>query len=114
MLVLFFVYCGFDAYISFGRSRDYLLASADYVATATAPTTALLTNNHTIAYYSGRVADYDEVQRLPDAETLLDTRPGDMLVLEMVTELESVLKEASSRATMTGIWVASIRHNNMA
>ena len=52
-----------DAYLSFGRSKDWLVDSASFARTATSDGAKILTNNHTIAYLSGRVSNYDEVSR---------------------------------------------------
>ncbi|MEX2468362.1 MAG: hypothetical protein WD396_01275 [Pseudohongiellaceae bacterium] len=92
LVVLFFVYCAFDAHVSFGRSRDYLLDAATFAAETAAPAGTVLTNNHTIAWFSGRVPAYDEVERVPTVESLLATRPGDVVVLELVPEVRRLLE----------------------
>lgn len=96
-LVLFFVFCAFDAYVSFGRSKDYLQDSVDYVAVHRNAGEAVLTNNHTIAYRSSLVDNYDEVPRLLSAEQLLDTEAGDYLVLEMIYDIRQVLTNPQVR-----------------
>lgn len=91
-VVLFFVYCAFDAHISFGRSRDYLLDAAAFAAETAETSATVLTNNHTIAWFSGRVPAYDEVERVPSVESLLAARPGDVVVLELVPEVRRLLE----------------------
>ncbi len=98
LLLLFFVFCAFDAYISFGRSKDYLQDSVDYVLVHRSAGEGLLTNNHNIAYLSGLIADYDEVPRLLTSRQLLDTAAGDFLALEMIHEIEQLLLADEVRA----------------
>jgi hypothetical protein len=92
LLLLFFVFCAFDAYISFGRSKDYLQDSVDYVMVHRSGDEGLLTNNHNIAWHSGMIDAYDEVPRLLTARQLLDSEAGDYLVLEMIHEIELLLQ----------------------
>jgi len=90
-LFLFCIYCFFDAYTSFGDDRDYLLDAAAFAAAEAGSTGAVITNNHSIAYFSGLVQNYDEVPRAPSEETVLATGPEDVIVLEMVPELADLL-----------------------
>jgi hypothetical protein len=92
LLVLFFVFCFFDAYVSFGRSKAYLDDAVDYVNVHASPQQALVTNNHTIAFTSGRVTAYDEVPRLLPASAITEARPGDYFALEMITEVRQLVR----------------------
>ena len=47
--ILLFSYCMIDAYLSFGRSKDWLVDSASFARKATSDGAKILTNNHTIA-----------------------------------------------------------------
>lgn len=94
-LILFFIFCFFDAYISFGRSRDYLIDAADYVAVHSQSGQTLLTNNHSIAYASGLVSDYDAVARVPSLDELLAVPTGHYLALELIPQVESLLAGAA-------------------
>lgn len=98
-LILFFVFCFFDAYISFGRSRDYLIDAADYVAVHSQSGQTLLTNNHSIAYASGMIADYDDVVRAPTLNDLLSVPAGHYLALELIPQVENLLADSALGTT---------------
>ncbi len=91
LLILFFAFCFFDAHVSFGRSRDYLLDSANYVSGNLNPANTVLTNNHTIAYFSGQVPAFDEVERILTSEQISAMAPGDLLAVEMIAEMRTLL-----------------------
>lgn len=93
-LILFFIFCFFDAYISFGRSRDYLVDAADYVAVHSQSGQTLLTNNHAIAYASGMIPDYDDVVRVPTRNDLLAVPSGHYLALELIPQVENLLADS--------------------
>ena len=94
-LVLFFFYCLIDAYVSFGRSKDWLLDAAAYVETEVAAGTPVLTNNHTIAYFSGKVEEYDTTLREIEAQSILDVSPGTIIALEMYYEMTVLVEQQS-------------------
>ena len=94
LLVLFAVYCVFDAHISFGRSKDYLLDAASYTQAQLGANNTVLTNNHTIAFFSGEVTDYDEVERIVTAEQIRQLQAGDLLVVEMISEVVALLSDS--------------------
>lgn len=102
-LILFFTFCFFDAYISFGRSRDYLIDAADYVAVHSQSGETLLTNNHSIAYASGLVAEYDAVSRVPTIDDLLAVPSGHYLALELIPQVESLLADGEPESTANGL-----------
>ncbi len=97
MLILFFAYCGFDSFISFGESKDYVFDSAAWVAERVEADSTVVTNNHAIAYFSGRVADYDKTQRLVSEEAIRSTRSDDLIALEMHFEVSQMLEQESLR-----------------
>lgn len=86
-LVLFFVYCAIDSYVSFGKPKDWLLDSASYISESVQSTNSVLTNNHTIAYFSGEVENYDEVLRMLTVEEVARTNPGDIIAIELFYEM---------------------------
>lgn len=94
-LILFFTFCFFDAYISFGRSRDYLVDAADYIAVHSQSGQSILTNNHAIAYASGLVSEYDAVARVPTRDTLLALPTGHYLALELIPQVETLLADSA-------------------
>ena len=91
-LLLFFCFCLIDSTISFGKSKAWLLDTAGYVSRQAEAGSKVLTNNPTIAYFSGRVEAYDEVSRLLTREQLLETSPGDLIAVELFYEM-AVLTE---------------------
>lgn len=94
-LVLFFFYCLIDSYISFGRSKDWLLDAASYVEVQSELDTQVLTNNHTIAYFSGRVENYDVILRELEAQNILDVPPGTIVALELYYEMTLLVEHES-------------------
>ena len=96
--ILLFSYCMIDAYLSFGRSKDWLLDSASFVRTATSDGAKILTNNHTIAYLSGRVSNYDEVSRVLHSSDILNMSPGALIILELIPENRQLLSQEPVQA----------------
>ncbi|MCY4356990.1 MAG: hypothetical protein OXD01_05655 [Gammaproteobacteria bacterium] len=92
-LGLFFLYCVIDSTISFGKPRDWLLETAIYLNRETEPNSHVLTNNHTIAYFSGKVAAYDEVERMLTREQVLATIPGDLIAIELFYEMTELVAD---------------------
>lgn len=91
-LVLFFVYCAIDAYISFGKPKDWLTDAADYVSSAEGNN--VITNNRSIAYFSGRVEAYDEIIRVMPADLIRNAQPGDLLAIELFFEMEELVNNS--------------------
>lgn len=99
-VILFFVFCAFDAYISFGRSKAYLQDSVDYVSAHIQPGQDIWTNNHSIAFSSGRVIEYDEVPRIFSSDQINAAAPGDFIVLEMIYDVRQLLNQDDVRARL--------------
>jgi len=99
-LILFFLYCLIDSYVSFGRSKDWLLDASSYVELQAEPDTQVLTNNHTIAYFSGRVENYDVIVRELKAQDVLDVAPGTIIALEMYYEMSLMVEQAPVKASL--------------
>jgi len=93
VLVFFFVFCAIDSYISFGKPKGWLLDSATYLSDNTPAQSSVLTNNHTIAYYSGRVEDYDEVERMLTADAIERMNAGDIIAIELFYEMSRLLED---------------------
>ncbi len=92
-LVFFFVYCAIDSYISFGKPKDWLLDSAAYISGNVPAQSAVLTNNHTIAYYSGKVEDYDEVLRFLTKREIEQMDAGDIIAIELFFEMRQLVAD---------------------
>jgi len=69
------------------------LDSATYLSDNTPAQSSVLTNNHTIAYYSGRVEDYDEVERMLTADAIERMNAGDIIAIELFYEMSRLLED---------------------
>lgn len=99
-LSIFLTYCAFDSYISFGDTKRYVYEAIDWVAQNSDESTRLVTNNHTVAYYSGKVEDYDRITRNLTGEEILLTAPGDLIVVEMNFAMDSLLASPAIAAIL--------------
>jgi len=91
-LVVLFVYCTVDAFISFGDSKDYVFEAADWITANTTVSTTLITNNHAIAYKSGRVEEYDYIPRYIGRDQIAESQRGDIIALEWSVEMEGAFR----------------------
>ena len=94
VLVIFLLYCAFDAYVSFGENKAYLHEAADWVRENSPPDTALLTNSNLIAFDSGRIADYDMTERMIPAAQIIAAVPGTLIAVELNYAMVDMLAEA--------------------
>ena len=95
VLILFFGYCAFDSFISFGSSKSYIDQSLAWLETESSLYPRVTTNNHAIAYFSGRVENYDKVTRLISESEIRELELNDLLILEMNYEMSVLLDKAS-------------------
>ncbi len=95
LFAIFFTYCAIDAYYSFGESKTYVRDSIEWIAQNTADSANLVTNNHAIAYFSGKVEDYDLVQRNLTEEEILSSAVGDTIAAELTFETTKLLETNS-------------------
>jgi hypothetical protein len=98
LFIVFFSYCMIDAYVTFGRSKDWLIDSANFARTATPDGAQILTNNHTIAYLSDRVTEYDEVTRELRSSDILKLPPGTLIALELIPEIRLLVNQETVQA----------------
>lgn len=91
LIALFFTYCAIDSYYSFGESKDYVFDSIEWLAENTDDSSGLITNNHAIAYFSGKVEGYDLVPRYLSQEQVLSTIEGDTIAVEINYQMEQLL-----------------------
>jgi hypothetical protein len=94
-ILLFFLFCFFDAYVSFGRSKAYLQDAADYVAVHNTSGESILTNNHSIAWASGLVGNYDAVSRVPTEEEVMGLQTGQYLAIELFAQTQELLARST-------------------
>jgi hypothetical protein len=93
IIAIFFSYCAIDSYFSFGESKSYVKESIEWIADNTEGSAGLLTNNHAVAYFSGKVDDYDLVQRNLSEKEILSSEVGDTIVAELTFEMRRLLKK---------------------
>jgi len=89
------LYSMIDSHISFGEPKDYTIDAMAWInnnADATAP---LLTNKSYIAWRSGRVPDYDRVERDTDIAGFINASPGTLVVIERDADLLEQLDRSS-------------------
>ena len=91
VIVLLFTYCLVDSFFSFGERKTFLQDSIDWVQSneISAP---LLTNNHTLAYASERVAAYDKTPRYLSLKTLRETPTNTLLVIELNAQMRETMR----------------------
>jgi len=92
IVAIFFSYCAIDSYYSFGESKSYVRDSIEWIAQNTDESSALVTNNHAIAYFSGKVEDYELVQRNLTEEEILSSDVGDTIAAELTFETKILLE----------------------
>jgi len=91
-VVVFFCYCAIDSYYSFGKSKSYVRDSIEWIAQNTDDSSELVTNNHAIAYFSGKVEDYDLVQRNLTEQEILSSEIGDTIAAELTFQTKNLLE----------------------
>ena len=101
-VVLLFVYCLIDSFVSFGERKTFLEDSIDWVKSndTTAP---LMTNNHTLAYASERVEAYDKTPRYFSLQTLRETSRNTLLVIELNTQMRETLQQLVENGEAEGV-----------
>ncbi len=91
LLALFFAFSAVDSYYSFGRSKSHVRDAAEWLDANAGEGARLLTDNRAVAYYSGMVAEYDQVRpRLREAQ-ILAVAPGDVVAAETSAANEQLL-----------------------
>lgn len=105
VLSVFLTYCAFDSYITFGDSKRYVYDAIAWVETNSEDSTALVTNNHAVAYYSGKVVDYDKTVRNLTAADILQTAHGDLVVIESNFAMEQLLRTPAIAAALEQVLV---------
>ena len=101
IIAIFFGYCAIDSYYSFGESKSYVRDSIEWIAQNTDDSSELITNNHAIAYFSGKVEDYDLIERNLTANEILSSEVGDTIAAELTFETAKLLGSTSIAARLT-------------
>ncbi|MEX0963162.1 MAG: hypothetical protein WDZ52_03850 [Pseudohongiellaceae bacterium] len=95
IFAIFLGYCAIDSYYSFGESKTYVRDSIEWYAENTEDSAGLVTNNHAIAYFSGKVDDYDLVMKDLSAEEILASNIGDTIAAELTFVTRQLLQRES-------------------
>lgn len=82
LLVLFFSFSAVDSFYSFGRSKAYVGDAIAWLDTNHDGTAALVTNVRAVAYFSGLVPEYDQVQPQLAEERILEAESGAVIVVD--------------------------------
>lgn len=90
-IVAFFCYCAIDSYYSFGESKSYVMDSIEWIEKNTSVSSALITNSPAIAYFSGKVEDYDLVKENLTEKEILLSKVGDTIAAELTVETKELL-----------------------
>jgi hypothetical protein len=92
IIVIFFLYCAVDSYYSFGITKSYVNDTVTWIEENTSASSVLITNNHSIAYYSGRVEDYDKTVRKVTESQIREASVGTYIILEMYYEVGQLVE----------------------
>ncbi len=95
VLTVFLGYCAIDSYFSFGEAKTYVSDSIEWLAENTAASSMLVTNNHAIAYFSGKIEDYDQVKENFAEGDILSANAGDTIAVELTFESRDLLAKES-------------------
>lgn len=87
------LFCLIDAHFSFGHSKQSLQDASAWLRTNTDAQVTLLTNSNYVAYYSGRVEEYDKVFRYIDASVIDSAVPGSLLAMTLDRGMAILLQE---------------------
>jgi hypothetical protein len=88
------LFCAIDAHISFGHSKDFLQQASTWLRDNTEENALVITNSNYVAYYSGRVEEYDKVGRYIDMQTLVNAPYDSLLALSIDRDILSYVDEA--------------------
>ncbi len=72
-----------DAHISFGSSKAHLDEATAWLLQNTRAEATLVTNEIRVAYNSGRVADFDRVERELEPAVIADAAPGSIIAVTL-------------------------------
>lgn len=94
-LALYLAYCAFDSYLSFGESKDFVFDSVDWISERGDNITGVVTNNHAIAYFSGKVENYDQILRYLTEYEIFTAAENDFVAIEMHYEMVQLVQSES-------------------
>ncbi len=100
LLVLFFSFSAVDSFYSFGRSKAHVGDAIAWLDDNHDGTAALITNIRAVAYFSGLVPEYDQVQPQLAKEQILAAESGDLVVVETSVALGQLRNQAEISALL--------------
>tara|TARA_B100002003_G_scaffold244650_1_gene271084 strand:+ start:3128 stop:4633 length:1506 start_codon:yes stop_codon:yes gene_type:complete len=92
IFAFFFLYCIIDSFYSFGRDKTYVNDTIEWIEANTSASSSLITNNHSIAYFSGLVEDYDKTLPRIDESQISEAAAGTFIILEMHYEASQLIE----------------------
>ncbi|MFK7863491.1 MAG: hypothetical protein AB8B95_04595 [Pseudohongiellaceae bacterium] len=95
-LAFLVVYCTIGSYYSFGAQKPYIQDSISWLSEQELGSSAFLTNNHAIAYHSGRVQQYDKIVRNLSESEILAIGDNGWLVVELNSKMELLMEKLIS------------------
>ncbi|MBL4821710.1 MAG: hypothetical protein JKY98_12090 [Gammaproteobacteria bacterium] len=103
IIAVFLLYCCIDAYITFGNSKNYLYDAAEWVSINSEENTSLITNNHAVAYFSGKKDNYDlTVRNLGEAEILQATK-GSLIAVETNVDMTQLFETDAVKSRVEAV-----------
>lgn len=90
------IYCTVDANFSFGKSKNYVANAVAWIDQNSPASQPMLTNNHALAYGSGKVENYDQMPRNLSAEEILMAGEGTLLAIEMNLTMTLLVNELTA------------------
>lgn len=97
------IYSVLDAHISFGPSKQHLIDGTQWITDHIRESAPLLTNNYYIAYHSGRIVAYDEIQRDLSAEAIRYAPVGTIIAVEPRRSFDAALTTEITRGALKQI-----------
>lgn len=107
-IVFFFLV---DSLVSFGYSKQYIQDAINWSEDNLPDNSALLTNNFAVAYYSGRVEDYDKINKDP-AETLALLSDHHYLVIDVDFDEREIHERLMANSDLSELTRFSNRRND--
>lgn len=87
------LYCAVGSYYSFGAKKTYVADSIEWLAQEEFRPLPLLTNNHAIAYSSGKIENYDRIPRNLTSQSIAAMELDSLLAVEMNREMAELMAE---------------------
>ncbi len=101
-ICLVFFFCFVDSFFSFGRSKSFISEANLWIENH--PSVALLTNNYSIAYASGRVKNYDQTKPFIKRDDLMNLPNKALVAVEYegsLNKLNEILKGSGVETYVT-------------